>query len=87
MHGRLLCRQLFIFVEPLIQHAQRCFACKVLVGKYCQGWQDQPTHNVRKGTVTDLYDSVVDDVKKPEISVIYHDTRTYPEYRVKFKLQ
>ena len=64
---------------------QHMFACRVLVGEYCQGRQDQPTPDVRKGT--DLYDSTVDDVKKPEIFVTYHDAQAYPEYLVKFKLQ
>ena len=62
---------------------QQMFACRVLVGEYCQGKQDQPTPDVRHGT--DLYDSTVDDVNKPEIFVAYHDAQAYPEYLITFK--
>ncbi len=43
------------------------FACRVLVGGYCQGKKDQPTPDVRQGT--ELYDSTVDNVNTPQIFV------------------
>ena len=61
------------------------FACRVLVGEYCQGRKDQPTPDVRQGF--DLYDSTVDDVNKPSIFVVYHDGQAYPEYLITFKVR
>ena len=64
---------------------QQMFACRVLVGEYCLGRKDQPTPDVRQGT--ELFDSTVDDVNKPEIFVTYHDAQAYPEYLITFKTQ
>jgi hypothetical protein len=64
---------------------QSMFACRVLVGEYCQGRKDQPTPDVRQGF--DLYDSTVDDVNKPSIFVVYHDGQAYPEYLITFKVR
>ena len=43
------------YSKPNSAGEQRMFACRVLVGEYCQGKQDQPTPDVRHGT--ELYDS------------------------------
>ena len=61
------------YSKPNSAGEQQMFACRVLVGEYSQGRQDQPTPDVRQGAV--LYDSTVDDVNKPEIFVVYHDAQ------------
>ena len=71
------------YSKPNSAGEQQMFACRVLVGEYCQGKQDQPTPDVRHGT--DLYDSTVDNVSNPEIFVAYHDAQAYPEYLITFK--
>ena len=71
------------YSKPNSAGEQQMFACRVLVGEYCQGKKDQPTPDVRHGT--ELYDSTVDNVSKPEIFVVYHDAQAYPEYLITFK--
>jgi len=71
------------YSKPNSAGDQQMFACRVLVGEYCQGKQDQPTPDVRHGT--DLYDSTVDNVNTPQIFVAYHDAQAYPEYLITFK--
>jgi len=71
------------YSKPSSAGDQQMFACRVLVGEYCQGKQDQPTPDVRHGT--DLYDSTVDNVNTPQIFVAYHDAQAYPEYLITFK--
>ena len=61
------------YSKPNSAGEQQMFACRVLVGEYSQGRQDQPTPDVRQGAV--LYDTTVDDVNKPEIFVVYHDAQ------------
>jgi hypothetical protein len=39
------------------------FLCRVLVGEYCLGREDQHTPDVRRGT--ELYDSTVNDLEAP----------------------
>jgi hypothetical protein len=42
-------------------------------GEYSLGKEDQPTPGIRRGT--ELYDSTVDNLKKPGIVVMYHIIR------------
>jgi poly [ADP-ribose] polymerase 10/14/15 len=58
------------------------FLCRVLVGEYCLGREDQPTPDVRTGT--ELYDSTVNNLQAPTIYVTYNDSQAYPEYIVTF---
>jgi len=62
------------------------FLCRVAVGDWCQGTQDQVTPDTKPGTNNELFDSTVDDVGDPSIFVVYHDTQAYPEYLVTFTL-
>lgn len=61
------------------------YLCRVLTGDYTLGQQHMivpPT----KGTVSvEMYDSVVDNVTKPTMFVIFHDTHACPEYLITFK--
>ena len=56
---------------------------RVLVGKWTKGSEEMITPPYIDGTTK--YDSVVDDVDRPTIFVIFQDTAAYPEYIIKFK--
>ena len=71
------------YSKPNSAREQRMFACRVLVGEYCQGKPDEPTPDERHER--ELYDSTVDNVNTPEIFVAPHDAQAYPEYLITFK--
>jgi poly [ADP-ribose] polymerase 10/14/15 len=70
------------YTSPNSRGERHMFLCRVLVGEYCKGNEDQPTPDVRSGT--ELYDSTVNNLKDPTIFVTYHDSQAYPEYIVTF---
>ena len=61
---------------------QHIFACRVVVGEYCLGKCDARTPDERSGHT--LYDSTVNDLRRPSIFVTYHDAQAYPEFLIKF---
>uniref|UniRef100_A0A3Q0R7Q2 Poly [ADP-ribose] polymerase n=1 Tax=Amphilophus citrinellus TaxID=61819 RepID=A0A3Q0R7Q2_AMPCI len=63
------------------------YVCLVLTGDYALGQKGMVVPPAKgTGTVsTDLYDSVVNNVVKPCMFVIFHDTQAYPEYLITFK--
>ena len=61
---------------------QRVFLCRILVGEYCQGTKDILVPPVRRSDPHLLFDSTVDDERRPEIFVTFHDSQAYPEYLV-----
>ena len=56
----------------------------VVVGEFCAGKQEMVLAPY-KGSTTDQYDSVVDDVNNPTKFVVFEDTMAYPEYVIKFQ--
>jgi hypothetical protein len=73
------------YTKPNTRGERHMFLCRVLAGEYSLGKEDQPTPDVRTGT--ELYDSTVNNLADPTISVTYHDSQAYPEYLVTFKQQ
>lgn len=59
------------------------YLCRVLTGDYTTGQQNMIVPP-QKDT-GQKYDSVVDNVAKPSIFVIFHDSHAYPEYLITFK--
>ena len=60
---------------------QYIYACRVVVGEYCNGRRDALTPDIRDVKTQSLYDSTVDRVSNPSIFVTYHDAQVYPEVR------
>ena len=56
----------------------------MVVGEFCAGKQEMVLAPY-KGSTTDQYDSVVDDVNNPTKFVVFEDTMAYPEYVIKFQ--
>ncbi|CAJ1078797.1 protein mono-ADP-ribosyltransferase PARP14-like isoform X3 [Xyrichtys novacula] len=61
------------------------YLCQVLTGDYEHGKQHMIVPPNKKGSLVEKYDSVVDDVTKPALFVIFHDAQAYPEYLIMFK--
>ena len=60
------------------------YMAKVLVGEYTQG-QHGMKAPPKKGTGTDLYDSVVNTVANPSMFIVFPDNHAYPEYLICFR--
>jgi Poly(ADP-ribose) polymerase catalytic domain/WWE domain len=73
------------YAVPDSSGIQHVFMCRMVVGDWCSGSQDQLTPNSKPGG--GLYDSTVDDIADPEIFVSYHDAQVYPEYLLSLRLQ
>ena len=75
-----------VYAVPDDEGLQYVYIAKVLVGKYTKGEEglivpppiDASNPNIR-------YDSVVDNVTKPLIYVVFYDYQHYPEYLITFK--
>ena len=63
---------------------QTVFAVRCVVGQWSKGVKDGLTPGIRDDRMNLLYDTTVDDMKKPSIFVTYHDAQAYPEYRIRF---
>ena len=62
------------------------FLCKVLTGDFTQGNPDLIDTPAKDSSRPDVkYDSVVDDMSKPIMWVIFRDDQAYPEYLIKYK--
>jgi len=72
------------YAKPNIFGHRYMYLAKVLVGEFTQGKQGMKAPP-KKGTGTDLYDSVVDNVHNPSIFVVFPDNQAYPEYLICFK--
>ncbi len=61
------------------------FQARVLTGRYTKGFRGMrvPPHFDEENHI--LYDSVVDNVDRPQLFVIFHDAQAYPEYLIAFK--
>ncbi|KAM5153312.1 protein mono-ADP-ribosyltransferase PARP14-like [Mantella aurantiaca] len=62
------------------------YLARVLTGLYCAGRQGMITPPAKNtANVTDLYDSVTDNVHNPSMFVIFNDIQAYPEYHIIFQ--
>ncbi|XP_074550674.1 poly(ADP-ribose) polymerase family member 14-related sequence 1 isoform X2 [Halichoeres trimaculatus] len=61
------------------------YLCRVLVGDHALGQQNMITPPAKGPSSVQKYDSVVDNMAKPNMFVIFHDTQAYPEYLITFK--
>ena len=73
-----------LYSPPDARGLQTIFAVRCVVGEWSQGVRDGLTPGVRDDAKNLLYDTTVDDMRKPSIFVTYHDAQAYPEYRVRF---
>lgn len=61
------------------------YLCRVLTGDYTAGHQNMIVPPAKGATSIQKYDSVVDNVAKPTMFIIFHDSQAYPEYLITFK--
>ena len=62
------------------------YLAKVLVGEYTVGRQGILTPPIKNAySITDTYDSVVDNLCNPGIFVVFCDWQCYPEYLITFQ--
>jgi len=65
---------------------RHCYQCLVLTGEYTTG-KDFYIEPPAKDPVNPAihYDSVVNDLRMPDMYIIFNDTQAYPEYLITFK--
>ena len=61
------------------------YLAKVLAGEYTQGDHSLKTAPSKGNSSTDVYDTVVDNISKPKIFVVFFDSQCYPEYLIAFR--
>ncbi|XP_071344165.1 poly(ADP-ribose) polymerase family member 14-related sequence 1 isoform X2 [Trachinotus anak] len=61
------------------------YLCRVLTGDYTRGQQNMIVPPAKGPVSIHKYDSVVDNVTKPSMYVIFHDSQACPEYLITFK--
>ncbi|XP_028446175.1 poly(ADP-ribose) polymerase family member 14-related sequence 1 isoform X1 [Perca flavescens] len=68
------------------QTGEKCmYLCRVLTGDFTAGQQNMIIPPAKGPVSVQKYDSVVDNVAKPTMFVIFHDSQAYPEYLITFK--
>jgi poly [ADP-ribose] polymerase 10/14/15 len=73
------------FAVPDQDGVQHVFLCRVAVGDWCLGTDNQVTPHCKPHDDREVFDSTVDNIQNPNIFVIYHDCQAYPEYLVSFR--
>ena len=61
------------------------YRTRVLTGRYALGKEGMKEPPVLLNRTVAKYDSVVDDVKSPNMFVVFHDAQCYPEYMITFR--
>ena len=61
------------------------FLARVLIGEFAQGNEHLRVPPEKPGKPGYLFDTVVDDVSKPSLFVVFNDCQAYPEYLVTFQ--
>ncbi|XP_061226007.1 protein mono-ADP-ribosyltransferase PARP14-like isoform X2 [Neopsephotus bourkii] len=75
-----------IYSRPDANGRKYMYLVRVLTGQYCVGSKGlikPPAKNTEDSS--DVYDSVVDNVKDPTMFVIFSDIQAYPEYLITFR--
>ncbi|XP_034742022.1 poly(ADP-ribose) polymerase family member 14-related sequence 1 isoform X2 [Etheostoma cragini] len=68
------------------QSGEKCmYLCRVLTGDFTLGQQHMIEPPAKTANSVQKYDSVVDNVARPSMFVIFHDNHAYPEYLITFK--
>ncbi|XP_060795064.1 protein mono-ADP-ribosyltransferase PARP14-like [Neoarius graeffei] len=71
---------------PSADGTQLMFVTLVLTGYYTQGQSDMNVPPPRSPQdPNDRFDSVVDNLQKPSMFVVFHDCQAYPDYLITFK--
>ncbi|XP_037334946.2 protein mono-ADP-ribosyltransferase PARP15 [Pungitius pungitius] len=74
------------YSAPAPDGSQLMFVVRVATGIYAAGQSHMRTPPTRGGQRPDeRYDSVVDDVGRPSMYVVFHDDQAYPDYLITFK--
>ncbi|XP_044073695.1 poly(ADP-ribose) polymerase family member 14-related sequence 1 isoform X2 [Siniperca chuatsi] len=67
-------------------NGEKCmYLCRVLTGDYTAGQQHMIVPPSKGPVSVQKYDSVVDNVARPSMFIIFHDSQAYPEYLITFK--
>lgn len=71
------------YAKPNPNGEKFVYVCRVLTGEFALGKQGMVEPPNKASTL--LFDSVVDNMTKPNMFVVFHDADAYPEYLITFK--
>ncbi|XP_068428084.1 poly(ADP-ribose) polymerase family member 14-related sequence 1 [Clinocottus analis] len=72
------------YSKPAANGEKCMYLCRVLTGDFAVGKAGMIAPPAKGPASIQLYDSVVDNVAKPNMFVIFHDTQACPEYLITF---
>lgn len=73
------------FAKPNPNGEKFVYVCRVLTGEFALGKQGMVEPPNKASSSFARFDSVVDNVTKPNMFVVFHDADAYPEYLITFK--
>ena len=73
--------------DPDTDNQKHIYWCHVLTGKSTTGWKGLNVPPINPKDPSERFDSVIDNMVKPSMFVIFHDTQAYPAYLITFKVK
>ncbi|MBN3303575.1 PAR14 polymerase, partial [Amia calva] len=74
------------YAKPDADGLQHMYVVRVLTGHYTKGEEGMKVPPPRTpADIDDRYDSLVDNLLKPNMFIVFHDSQAYPDYLITFK--
>uniref|UniRef100_UPI0037E7907B poly(ADP-ribose) polymerase family member 14-related sequence 1 isoform X1 n=1 Tax=Semicossyphus pulcher TaxID=241346 RepID=UPI0037E7907B len=73
------------YSKPNQNMEKSMYLCRVLTGDFTVGKQNMITPPTKGPVSVQKYDSVVDNIARPSMFVVFHDSQACPEYLITFK--
>lgn len=73
------------YAKPNANGEKFMYVCRVLTGEFALGQRDLREPPNKGSSSLARFDSVVDNMTKPNMFVVFHDADAYPEYLITFK--
>lgn len=73
------------YAKPNANGEKFMYVCRVLTGEYIQGQPGLVEPPMKGSSSLARFDSVVDNINKISMFVVFHDAYAYPEYLITFK--
>lgn len=72
------------YAKPNANGEKFMYVCRVLTGDFALGQQGLLEPPKKDSSSHERFDSVVDNMTKPSMFIVFHDAHAYPEYLITF---